>query len=120
MINYFDEIQYNQKRIHDLEYSIIRDKENNYYVMINKIKSQKKREKTIEGYKKVGWFDYNEHVQTIERKRQIISDLKNAIAELQKQWDDIKQQHSVSDFIIPAEELNKPLCDRIWNRREGR
>lgn len=118
MINYFDEIQYNQKRINDLEYSIINDEANNYYIMINKIKSQKKREKTIEGYKNVGWFDYNEHIKTIENKRQLINSLKNNITELQKQWDDIKQ-HSVSNFIM-AEELNKPLCDRIWNRREGR
>lgn len=120
MINYFDEIQYNQKRINDLEYSIICDKDNNYYAMINKIKSQKKREKTIEGYKKVGWFDYDKHVQTMEHKRQIINDLKNNIAELQIQWNAIKQQHSTSSFIIADEDFNKHLCDKVWNRRESR
>lgn len=120
MINYYDEIKYRQEHIKNLEWLILEAKENRLFVEINKIKSQKKRTQWIEGYKKHNTFDYDKHLQDIENMKQTISKLNAEIDDLQTQWNVLKSNsHSDMKSYINTN-TNTSLCDRIWNRREGR
>lgn len=110
---FYDEIQYRNKCIQQVEYAIIQAKDNRYYKEIVKTKSQKKQAKLIEGYKRVGWFDYEQHLANMESMKQRVNTLKAEINDLQKQWDDVKKSHApIAEWFNNEPKL---LCDKIWH-----